>query len=61
MVNDYALSGYKTYIVGGVIVLYGFALLWQGNSEQGMSRIMEGLGLIFLRQGVAKVGSNATG
>jgi hypothetical protein len=49
------LSGYKTYLIGTAIVAYGVALLWQGQNEQGMSRIMEGLGLIFLRQGVAKV------
>lgn len=51
------LNGKKTYIVGACIIIYGIGLCVQGQTEQGMSRILEGLGLIFLRNGVAKVGS----
>ena len=42
------LSGYKTYIVGIAMLIYGWHI--------GDARIiMEGLGFIFMRQAVAKM------
>jgi len=42
------LRGKKTYIVGGLMVALG---LIQGDQEM----VMQGLGFIFLRQGVSKM------
>lgn len=55
------LSGYKTYIVGGAMVLVGgLALLGVDIPAfpvaDGGKMILEGFGLIFLRQGVKKIG-----
>lgn len=44
----YWLSGYKTYIVGAAMIILGIY-----NSD--MKMVMEGLGLITLRQGIAKM------
>ncbi len=51
------LSGWKTYIIGGISIIYGIVLYVQGNSEQAGRVILDGLGLIFLRAGVSKVGT----
>lgn len=48
------LSGYKTYIVGGAMIVYGLALIVTGDVEQGVARLMEGLGLVTLRSGISK-------
>jgi hypothetical protein len=50
------LSGYKTYIVGLAMIIYGLYLMAHGQSEQGNKLIMEGLGLMALRAGVKKSG-----
>ena len=41
------LSGYKTYILGISMIIYGYHL---GDAKL----IMEGLGFIFMRQAIAK-------
>ena len=43
----YFLSGYKTYIVGVAMIIYGYSI---GDAKL----IMEGLGFIFMRQAIAK-------
>jgi len=50
------IRGKKTYVVGVAMILWG---LWQylveENPTQGVQRIVEGIALITLRQGIAKV------
>jgi hypothetical protein len=50
------LSGKKTYLLGGAVVAWGVFLFATGNQEEGSRRVIEGLALVFLRQGVAKSG-----
>ena len=57
------LNGYKTYFVGGVLIIFGISGLGvdliDGKIPQFEiygQRILEGLGLIFLRMGIKKIG-----
>jgi hypothetical protein len=51
------LDGKKTYIVGGLLALYGLLglLLGRLTSEEAYRLVLEGLGFITLRQGIAKL------
>lgn len=51
------ISGKKTYILGGALVVWGVFLFATGSQEEGTNKLIEGLALIFLRQGVTKSGA----
>lgn len=44
----------KTFYAGLGLVLYGISHLVQGGQEEGFRNILEGLSIIFLRQGIMK-------
>jgi len=51
------LSGYKTYVVAGVMVLYGAAMYAVGDMtlQEAIMFVLNGGGLAALRAGIAKV------
>ena len=51
------ISGKKTYLTGGAMILYGITGVFLGNldANAGMELVAQGFGIIFLRQGIAKV------
>lgn len=57
------LNGYKTYVIGAILILFGISGLGvdliDGNTPQFEiygQRILEGFGLMFLRMGIKKTG-----
>jgi hypothetical protein len=48
------LSGRKTYLTGIVLIALGLYQISQGQSDQGVNRILEGFGFMGLRAGISK-------
>lgn len=49
------LRGKKTYLVGAGWIVWGvWTFAVEGNEQEGIRRVMEGVSLITLRAGVAK-------
>jgi len=51
------LAGYKTYIVGAIMILAGLGEIFldiPGMEADGMTLLMEGLAFVGLRLGIAK-------
>lgn len=50
------LSGKKTYIIGGITIAYGIALICNDQREKGIQTILEGFAMMTLRAGITKSG-----
>jgi hypothetical protein len=53
--KEYINLSSMTFWTGIGMVGFGISLIVQGQQDEGISKIMEGLGLIFLRRAVASV------
>jgi hypothetical protein len=50
------LSGKKTYLLGGITVIYGIVLFVTDQREKGLQTIMEGIAMFTLRAAITKSG-----
>lgn len=50
------MTGWKTWVAAGGLVLFGTALIIQGEVEQGIQRIIEALAIVGIGHKIEKSG-----